>query len=423
VRSYDRIANLVSGVAKGDGSQGAGGIPGEDKDLRRYSIPIHSEEISTLPAMVRMLGPYKLSVVDGVTCLITDIRNTNTMYKAPSSIDFNIDGKPYRATSEYIGDMQQANGVVAVTGIVPIAGLTFLGATTKEAYFYSAATRMYYSFGGGRDITKRDIFNRFRDLKDGKWDFVNQEVMFKCLLGNDVLICRLDGQVLGEVYPPNKTVYSERSDFKLLSMPGGLTYQGPKRFAVNRFIINEHMYPDLRDNKRRWTRVSRYEYNPERDYGWEYEDLDTRTPLTAVYGWVHNPFRLVTSMLGTDEETDSRFEWDLTFAWTENMDMLYEKDEYATVNIMAETVTQGGTKFSEVTHVFLFKECFTREGCAGYYTYQFQSNNGIGNRERLYIWSDSLIALEDLQQRAKQMTGHRMNPAFTQIDVKDLKEQ
>jgi hypothetical protein len=421
IRSYERVANLIEAAGLGVGYGNP--IPGEDKDLRRYSLPVHSDPISTLPAMVRMLAPYKLAVVDGVTSLVTELRNTQTAYKAPSSTDFNINGEPYRATSEYINTIHTEKGIVVMDSIVAIAGLTFIGATTTEAFFYSPATRLYYSFSGGRAITKKDILNRFHDLTDGKWDFVNQEIIFKCLLGDNVLVCRLEGTgILGEVSPPISTIYNKRSGFRLLSVAGGLTYQGPKRFIVNRFILNEHMFADIKRNKRKWTRVSRSEYPALRDYGWEYEDFDTTTPLNAVKGWTHNPFEVVTAMLGNAEEDDGRFEWSLTFAWTEQMDALYEKDEYTTINVQAETVTQGGTRLSDVTHIFLYKECFTRQGCAGYYTFQFQSNNGIGNRERLILWGDGIDALESIELTTKSLTTRRTQILSTQVDVKDLQE-
>jgi hypothetical protein len=422
VRAYDRVANLVQSLAKVEGI--TNDIPGENKSLQRFSIPIHSEPLSSLPAMIRTLAPYKLSVVEGITSLTTDLRTTRSAYKAPTSTDFNINGKPYRATEEFICEITQAMGANAVQDIVASVGLTFIGATTKEAFFYSPATRMYYSFSGNRDITKRDIFNRFKDIKEGRWDFVNQEVMFKCMLGDEIVVLRLDGSVLGEVTPPNKTIYDDESDFKLLSMAGGTVYQGPKRFIISRFITLDNMFDDIRTNatSERWTKLSRDDYYIKRDYLWQYEDLSSITPTQAISGWTHNPFRLVTSMLGIDEETDCKFEWELTFAWTEQMDKLFKQNEYATVNLMSETVTEGGTLVSKITHIFLFKELFTRAGSAGYYTFKFQGGNGIGNRERLYIWSDSFIALEDLQLYCKNMTAHRTQPLVSQLDVQKLTE-
>lgn len=438
MRTYDDVVNHYQCLQENINT--VNNIPGELKDLQRFSIPVHSHLLSTLPAMVRMLQPYKLHVVEGVTSLCTDIRSTQTAYKAPTSIDFNINGIAYRVTQEFLCELQMKAGVVAVQDIVATQGLEFIGATTKVAYFYSPATRMYYSFTGGREITKNDVLYRFKDLKDGMWDFVNQEVMVKTLLTtNDVIVLRLDSVFSGEVYPPNETIYNERSGFKMLSMAGGTLFQGPKRFCVNRFVIVEYMYKGILDNKGRWGKLSRYEYLPERDYGWEYIDLEntvtpelledgTVTPdfkYPAVRGWTHNAFRFVTSMLGVGEEIDCQFEWSITFAWTDMLNKLFADNEYVTVNVRAETVTEGGVLFSEVTHIFLFRECFKRRETgehSGYYTFQFQSNNGVGNRERLYLWCDGLLNVESIQLSVKQMTSRRTQPLNTQVDVQLLNE-
>lgn len=400
--------------------------PGEQKNLARFAIPVHSEPLSSLPAMVRMLQPYKLHVVEGVTSLCTDIRSTQLAYKAPTSIDFNINGEPYRATEEFICHLNMDAGIVAVKDIVATEGLRFVGATTEVAYFYSPATRMYYSFTGSRSINKNDIIYRFKDLREGKWDFVNQEVLLKVLLADDtgkVLIVRLDNLMKGELYPPEPTLYDKESDFKTLSMPAGFAYQGPKRFSVHRFVITENMFNDVIANKKKWERLDRDKFYSERDYGWEYEDLSTEPTNNAVKGWTHNPFKLATAMLGINEETDCKFEWSITFAWTFALEKLYEQNEYVTVCLQGETVTEGGTILGEVTHVPLYKECFTRAGDAGYFTFQFQSGNGIGNRERLYLWCDGIIAVESIQLDCKEMTVRRTQPLYTQIDTQDLIEQ
>lgn len=440
----ENVANIAQSITLQTGVEED--IPGEQKNLTRFSIPVHSKQLSTLPAMVRMLAPYKLHVIEGVTSLTTDIRTTQTRYKAPSSIDFNIYSQAYRATDEFLCELNSVDGIVSVKDICATAGLAFMGATTREAFFFSPATRLYYSFSNGREIQKVDIMNRFIDVYEGKWDYVNQEVMFKALDGKDVIVCRLDRNVLGEVFPPNKTIYSENSDYKLLSMAGGTVFQGPKRFIVNRFIILDYMFDDIikynrrkytpvhpdEFDKKNWRRVSRDFYDQTRDYGWEYADIDnvsTREGLIdydsiwwAIHGWTHNPKGLVTSMLGIDDNTDCKFEWTMTFAWTSQMELFYKNNEYAVVNVMSETVTQGGTVRCEPTHIFLFKECFTRSGNAGYYTFKFQSNNGIGNRERLFVWSDAIVALQDLRLRCKEMTRNRTQPLHTQVDVKNLIE-
>jgi hypothetical protein len=419
-RTYDQVANIAQEFTTGTNT--GNDIPGENKNLTRYAIPVHSDVLSTLPAQVRMLAPYRLHVLGGVTGLVTDVRNTQTRYKAPTSVDFNINGDAFRATEEFICTVETKQGMVSVQDIVASAGLTFIGATTKEAFFYSSATRMYYSFKGSRDITKMDIFNRFTGITVGRWDFVNQEVMFQCLLGDNVIICRLDGGVLGELTPPPPPIYRESSGFKLLSVAAGTVYQGPQRAIVNRFVINEHMYAEIQRNKGRWNKLSREDYFQRRNYGWEYNGWGTTTPFSAVEGWTHNAFELVTAMLGISEDTDAKFEWSLTFAWSEQMEKLFVQNEYVTVNLQAETVTQGGLLKSEVTHLYLSRELFTQSKNAGYYTFQFQSNNGIGNRERLYIWCDGMIALEDLVMYAKGITTRRTQPLNMQLDVQELLE-
>jgi hypothetical protein len=423
----DRVANQIMDLTRQKGMDI--NIPGEDRDLTRYAVPVHSEMLSTLPAVVRMLAPYKLHVVEGITSLTTDVRNTQTKYKAPSSVDFNLYDTMYRATQEYVALLELRDGVVAVQDKTPSAGLSFIGATTKEAFFYSPATRMYYSFSGSGDITKRDIFNRFKDIRNGRWDFVNQEVVFKMLLDDTLFdddvtgnfIARLDGDsVKGEIYAPNATIYNDRSDFKILSMAGGLVFQGPKRCVVNRFVITDDMYGQIKLNKKKWRRLDREAWAPGRDYHWEYEDLDTQAPIDAVYGWTHNAWRVATAMLGVSEETDCMFEWELTFAWTEQVEHVFEQDEYIVVSLAGELIGQGGTLLSRPTHLYLYKELFQN----GYYTTRYTAKNGLGNRERLYIWGDGLMALEGLSLYTKEVTTRRTQPVATaQLDVQELHEQ
>ncbi len=422
----EQVANQVMDTVREKGLDI--NIPGEDRDLKRYSIPIHTETLSTLPAVIRTIAPYRLHTPDGITSLCTDSRNTQGKYKAPSSVDFNIYDDAWRATEEYICKITTKDGMLGLETKVPSAGLTFIGATTKEAFFYSAATRMYYTYSGGGDLNKKEIFNRFTDIRTGRWDFVNQEVMFKALLTDGILVddvqgyvnLRLDGNVLGEVYPANETIYNQRSDYKILSMAGGMVYQGPKRCAVNRFIILESMYDQIKSNKRKWLKLDREEWPKRREYGWHYDDWHTEASLGAVYGWTHNPWRAATAMLGIDEETDCKFEWELTFAWTEQVDKLFEQNEFISFNVAGETIGQGGTLLARPTHIFLYKELFKN----GYYTMRYQSNNGIGNRERLYMWGDGLCALEDLALFTKDITKRRTQPlATSQVDVQELQEQ
>jgi hypothetical protein len=423
----DKIANQIMDLTRQKGLDI--NIPGEDRDLTRYAVPVHSEMLSTLPAVVRMLAPYKLHVVEGITSLTTDVRNTQTKYKAPSSVDFNLYDTMYRATEEYIALLTLQDGIVAVQDKTPSAGLEFIGATTDQAFFYSPATRMYYSFSNGGSIKKQDIFNRFKNIKNGRWDFVNQEVVFKCLLTdnlfeNDVtgnIVARLDDRnVIGEVYPPNETIYNERSDFKMISMAGGFIYQGPKRCVVNRWVITDDMVSMIQSNKRKWQKLDREEWAPGRDYGWKYADWHTEATPGAVHGWTHNPWRAATAMLGESEETDCLFEWELTFAWTEQIDKIFEQNEFVSFNVAGETIGQGGTVLSRPTHIFLYKEHFKN----GYYSMRYNSKNGVGNRERLYMWGDGMTAIESLSLYVKEVTTRRAQPiATSQVDVQELHEQ
>jgi hypothetical protein len=422
IRSYEIVSNTIVELTSGIGFGTS--TPGENRNLQRFSTCVFSELLSSLPTTVRTLAPYKLRVNDGVTCLVTELRNTNTRYKAPTSIDFNIGMKLYRKTEEYVVEITEQSGVVMTETRTPSAGLEFIGPTMIAAYFYSPATKLYYEYAGGTELVKKDILNRFRNVREGRWDFINQEIIFNAQHGytGAEMILRLDGEVTGEVWPPNKTIYNERSGFKIYSCAGGLVYQGPKRFIVSRFVTLEHMIPDIKRNKRRWKKVPSEEFMYERDYGWEYEDLYTDTPVDAVYGWTHNPFLVVTSMYGTNEDTDNKFEWSLTFAWSETMDHIFEQNEYVTVNVMAETVTQGGVLRQRPTHIYLSRDVFTRSDNAGYYTIKFQSNNGTGNRERLFIWSDGINALEDLKVALKQISASRTQPLITQVDLERLIE-
>jgi hypothetical protein len=415
MRTYDRVINTVQSFARQQGIDS--NIPGENKNLQRYAIPVHSHTITTLPAVVRMVAPYLLNVVEGITSLTTDLRTTQLKYKAPSSKDFNINKQLYRVTNEYICTVQNANGVNVVTPIVPVAGYDFIGATTEIAYFYSESTRMYYAFTGNSRVTRQEVIYRFAKLTEGQWDFVNQEVMFRAEMteGNTVIM-RLDNGMNGEVYPPPLLADGETTigDWHMRSMAGGLVYQGPSRFVVNRFITNEYMIPEMLANKGKWKRLDKYNFDSERVY-----ELGT---VDEIDGWVHNPWKMATSFLGVKEEADCMYEWEITFIWTDLMDRLYAHDEYATVSIQGETVTEGGTVKSKVALVYLYKELFNRTGINGYYSYRFQSGNGIGNRERLYVWSDSFIDAEGLQCEYKVMSERRMQPVPIELDVRQLRE-
>lgn len=448
VESRDRVYNSYSVLEKNIGIMND--IPGENRNLYRYSIPVFTDQISTLPAVVKTLSAYKLNVVEGITSLTTDLRSTQTAYKAPDSVDFAIDGVTFRATDEFVCTLNSMNGVVTVKDIVATMGLKYIGATPFMAFFYSPATRAYYSFTSDGTIAKADVWNRFRNITNGKWDFVNQEVVFSCLANmtrldteiqededetDNIMICRMGNRgIIGEVTPPNRTIFNNESWFKLLSMPGGLCYQGPKRFIVNRFVLLDHMIDNINRNAGSWKRLNREAFHPFRKYKDEkgnyaqFEAIDDNHDsgpndiAYAVKGWTHNPFVFVTSPLGISEAIDCKYEWEITFTWTEEMDKLYKGKKYMCINIAAQTMCPGGKLTSRPTHLYLTKEMFTRSNNSGYYSFRYQSNNGAGNREQLFIWSDSYIAMCGLEVEIAPVTENRNTQLTQQIDIQDYEE-
>ena len=434
----DRLWTLVTQPEFNIGM--AGGTIGEDKVTKRYAIPVFTEFVQALPAVVKTISSIQLNIVDGVTSLTTLNRDLQSAYKSPVSVDFAIGKQMYRYTQEYICSLEQQKGITVVKDLVPCLGLTFLGSTQSEAYLYSQATRQYYSFTGGTALNSVDTAERFRNIKNGYYDFINQEVLMPCLATFDrmdvnvhddenetdnVIIPRLkQNQFNGEVQPPLETIYNTRSWFKTLSLPCGLVYQGPNRCIVTRFILQDYMVKQIKDNYGKWKRISRENYHPFREYKKNYEWVDEQIgEEVEVKGWTHNPFLLVTAPLGVNEQTDCMFEWEITFCWPVEMDKLYDSNNYAVVNIQAQTMTPGGKVIAQrPVHVFLTKELFTRTGNYGYYSFRYQSNNGAGNRERLHIWSDQYICISSLQCEYKTITAKRTEILTQQADVQFMDE-
>ena len=328
--------------------------------------------------------------------------------------------------------------MTTVKDVVPVLGLSFLGATPYEAYFYSQATRQYYVYRGGTRLDAAGTLERFRDVLFGRYDFVNQEVAMPCVATfrrldkhvhddederDNVIVPRLKAEdFAGEVAPPLETIYNMRSGFRTLSLPSGLCYQGPNRCIINRFVYSGYMKDQIIENYGKWKRVSRERYHPFRDYGVEYGRVDENVASTLV-GWTHNPFLLVTAPLGVSSETDCVFEWEITFAWTVEMDELYKAGQYAVVNIMGECFAPGGKAIPDrPAHVFLWRDLFTRTGNYGYYSFRYQSRCGAGNRERLHVWSDQYIAVSGLQVDVKQVTEKRTEILTQAVDVQDMEE-
>lgn len=415
-------------------------LPNENREQTRYAIPLFTDVLSTLPTVVKTLSSHSLLVYEGITSLTTTGRITQGDYKVPKTVDFAINKQIFRATNEYIC-MLNSDGLPAGE-IVATLGLKFIGATPMQAFFYSDATRAYYVFTGAANLTKQDIWNRFKDIKDGKWDFVNHEVVFQCLgnmtrlyddtsdidedASDNLFIAHLNNNgISGDITPPNKAIFNPTytgSWFKTYSFSGGLAFQGPNRFIVNRFICLDYMLEDIVNNRKKWKRVSKDKFSPFREYKEDFNNVTERIE-DGVNGWTHNPFLLCTAPLGVDEDTDCMYEWELVFTWTDEMDILYKDGSYACVNIMAQTMCPGGKKRSDITHLYLTKELFTRSDNTGYYSFRFSSRNGAGNREQLFIWSDAYIAMSSLSVEYKVITSRRQTPlATSQVDIKELSE-
>lgn len=432
---------LFSQVMQPSNSVGllAGGI-GEDKDAIRYSIPVFTEPVNSLPASIKTLSTSHLLVDMGITNLVTDLRDMAIEYKSPKSVDFTLNKTDYRFTNEYICSIEVKRGISIVKELVPCLGLEFLGTTPYEAYFYSPATRSYYQFTGGTSLQQVNMVERFRDIRSGTYDFINQEVLMNCLATFDrlnlfvhddkdevdnIIVPRIkDSRFIGEIQPPTTNIFNNTSWYKTLSLPSGICYQGPNRCVINRSILTEYMFDQIKANYGNWERLPKEVYNPFRTYKSKYEVVNKQIGSDLIIkGWTHNPFLLVTSALGLQSEQDCLFEWEITFCWPVEMDKLYDQDNYATVCIYAETMTPGGKVCTaRPTHVYLTKELFTRNNNYGYYSFRYTSKNGIGNRERLYIWSDQYIAISSIQLEYKIATSKRTEQLTQQVDIQNLKE-
>lgn len=428
----DKVYTLLTQPSIGKGLEV--GVIGEDKDVIRYAIPIFTEQVQLLPAAVKTYSGYALSVVEGITGLVTDLRTDMHGYKVPVSEDFAISNVLYRVTSEHICKVVNKDGVSTLENMIPVIGLRFLGATPHEAFFYSQSTRQYYVYSGGDRLNAVDTTERFRDIVHGLYDFISQEVVVPALATfsrldkfvlddedetDNVIVPRLkQQQFTGEVWPPLNTIYNTRSWYRLMSLPTGIVYQGPNRCIINQFIVSDYMVPGILRNKGKWQRVPREYYNPIRKYPAIYDSVHEQLGNNGVRGWTHNPFLLVTAPLGLNQETDCLFEWVITFCWTVEMDKIIGPNEYVCVNITSETMSPGGKKVAErPTHVFLCKELFTRSDNYGYYSFRFSGQTGAGNRERLHIWSDGYIAISAINVEYKPITTRRNEILTQQVDV------
>ena len=183
------------------------------------------------------------------------------------------------------------------------------------------------------------------------------------------------------------------------------------------------MIDDIKNNIGKWTKVNREKYSVNREYAESFKHVEEQLVSdNMVKGWTYNPFSLVISPLGIAQETDCMFEWEITFCWTLEMDKIYG-DKYAVVNIAAETYEEGGiVKTERPTHIYLTKELFSRSGCYGYYSFRYQSKCGVGNREKLLIWSDQYIAISGVQCEYATITNKRQSQLTQQVDIQMLEE-
>lgn len=396
------------------------GTAGEDKDVLRYAMPICFEPVSLLPASIKTLSSYELAVVDGVTSLCTDLRNTQSAYKTNESVDFNLQGELYRYADEWIGKVVNKNGVSYVEKLVVCLGLQFIGASPFEAYFYNYDTRQVYVYTGGTTLVKYALLERFGKITQSTYDFINQNILLT--YDNNELLVLDDKTFARNMFTPITTIYNNESKFKVLSLPIGVVYQGPNRCIVNRAFYNDYMKDDVLRNVRKWKKTKEraaLDYNL-RDYGASFETV-LNTVNSEIDGWTHNPFILHTAPVGIDQDTDALFEWTITFAWTPAMNAIYKSNMYACVNICADSWTPGGKLESKVTHVYLTKALFGKNN-VGYYSFKFISGNGGCNRESLKIWCDSIIALSKISVDIKPITIKRTEILTQQVDIQNYTE-
>jgi len=404
----------------------------EDRDADRYSIPIIHQRLALLPATIKTIAAYKLYVIDGVTSLTTDIRNTNGLTRKANALDFTVYGQIYRWNDEYISKINQAFGIQDIRDIVATLGLDYVGSTPTVAWFYSPALRAFYNFTAAEDIKKLFYAFRFYNVDAATWDFVAQEVVFRTETDKGTMLPRIDTNFMGEIYPISKMV----GENVFYSMAGGMTFQGLNRFQVNRFLLLDSMVETNGDQnmtiegnrmffndatqeyEKKWVKVPGEDLNDfwmMRHYKSE-DDPDATAP--KVDGYIVEPFRLATAYLGTADRAENQYEWMINFALTDIMNKVW-KDRYVIVYLAAETMTEGGYVKCKPTKVRLRKDMFTRRGDFGYYSFKFTSMNGAGNAERLYIWSDDLIAIRSLYIRVKPITTDRHNQLLTEPDFRD----
>jgi len=395
----------------------------------RFALPIVHQHLGRLPAAVQVISPYKAFVINGITSLTTDTRNTNPRAKSPKAFDFFIYGQAYRVNHEYISRINAAMGVLDVQDVVATLGLIYVGSTPRVAWFYAPTTHAFFTFTGSDTLDREAVAFRFRGVTGGSWDFVTQEVAFRTILdrGFDVDkrifgdLVRVTDRFEGNIYPPNENLVNHAGEYLYYGLSSGLCIQGPTRGAINRFVIQENMIQDLKYNNRAdyWDKIrgdSLDDFYTERKYH------GTNDRQGGVIGWTLNPYKLATGFLGPNDSSECQIEWEINFAMTDIMREIIG-DKYVTVHACGEMLANGGMVVSEVTNIYLRPENFVRrKGGNGYYSFRFNARNGIGSAERLYLWSDGLFSVRSIDIHVSEQTGARTFPLVTRVDIQDIQE-
>lgn len=410
-------------------------VNNEYRAMERYSIPVFTELVGILPVVVRTYGSFVLKRFSGVTSLCTELRETDDgVYKMEAECDFAIRNNTYRVTPEYLNVTNILDSRTDVQAVWAKLGLQYIGSDQEHGYFYNQSTHQYYAFDGGT-LRSVDIWNRFSSITTALYDFLSQDVAYRCDASYDELDIspyKADNELMinlfnqrgvhRNMYPPIETIMSAESDFLLRTFPSGVTYQGPNRCIINRSIWQDYMLEDVKRNKRKWLKLPRENFHPWRKYEGHYEQVNIPVQCD-VKGWTHNPFVFVTSAIGLAEDVDCVYEWEVVFEWTREMDLIYEQNEYVCISLAAKTFAPGGILTQRPTHLFLTREHFSRNKVnCGYYSFFYRSNGGAGNKEQLFIWADGYIAISDIRLHVKNITSHRTTPLTIQCDVEKLIE-
>ncbi len=404
------------------------------RNAYRIALPVAHEVVTYLPHVTRLFSVYNSYVLNGVTSLTTEFREPSMFNTIGAKFeDFTIMGQAYRLGSEWLSRVDATPNGTTVSKVCATLGLTYAGSSTDTAYLFSPTLREFYTFGGNSTVSKFMTANRIIDVTPGIYDFISQDVLFRTTL--DVVdtrdkIIRLQKDFAGNVETPNVTIALDDEDWMMYPTSAGVVLAGRQRFQVNRFMLQEYMIPSIIANKAQklWTPIqgnTLEDYYGMRNYLWEYNpdsQLWGRSMQgNSIKGFYHEVRKLQTSYLGLNDETDCVYEWEITFALNDLLDRIIG-DRYVQVNVAEETLCLGGVKQSEVTHIYLTKDLFTRVGKEGIYTFRFTSQNGMGHGSKLFIWSDGMFLLKSLKARLKVMSTKRQYPLQVRQDISGLEQ-